>query len=232
MKQKKQSLVCQHLEKIGRSALEKHPNILKQFVRRRHGVYALYRKNRLYYVGLASNLKNRLKHHLKDRHAESWDRFSIYLTIDSSHLKELESLAIRIASPEGNKQIGQFKKSQDLKPFFRRALSDHQKHDRREMLDPETQEEIDSQSLTELAKGRKPVLARYFPNGAQLRFWYKGKVFKARVKKSGVIKFGNKLYTSPTRASDAAAHNLTNGWRSWKYERAPGDWVSLDHLRN
>ena len=31
----------------------------------RHGAYALYRKNRLYYVGLASNLCSGLAHHLK-----------------------------------------------------------------------------------------------------------------------------------------------------------------------
>jgi hypothetical protein len=71
-------LVCQHLENISRQALEKYQHIIKQYVRYRHGVYALYRRDKLYYVGLASNLRTRLGHHLKDRHGQSWDRFSVY----------------------------------------------------------------------------------------------------------------------------------------------------------
>ncbi len=47
-------LVCQYLEKISRAALEKHQRIIREYVAKRHGVYALYRGNRLYYVGLAS----------------------------------------------------------------------------------------------------------------------------------------------------------------------------------
>ena len=71
---KKAQLVCQHLESISRSALEEHQDIVRQYVRGRQGVYALYRRGKLYYVGLATNLRNRLKHHLKDRHGLSWDR--------------------------------------------------------------------------------------------------------------------------------------------------------------
>jgi hypothetical protein len=88
-------LVCQHLENISRQALEKYQHIIRQYVRNRHGVYALYRRNKLYYVGLATNLRTRLAHHLKDRHGHSWDRFSVYLTIVDSHLRELESLLLR-----------------------------------------------------------------------------------------------------------------------------------------
>lgn len=80
----KGQLVSQHLENISRTALEKYQNILKEYVKGRHGVYALYHKGRLYYVGLASNLRNRLKAHLKDHHAQTWDSFSVYLTINDS----------------------------------------------------------------------------------------------------------------------------------------------------
>ncbi len=92
MKSYKGQLVCQHLENISRDALEKYQAIIKKYVRGRHGIYALYKKDKLYYVGLASNLRNRLSRHLSDRHAETWNRFSIYLTIKDEHLKELESL--------------------------------------------------------------------------------------------------------------------------------------------
>ena len=87
-------LVCQHLENISREALEKHQEIIRTYVRGRQGIYALYRRGKLYYVGLATNLRNRLKIHLKDRHGQSWDRFSVYLTIGDNHLRELEALIL------------------------------------------------------------------------------------------------------------------------------------------
>lgn len=99
MARRAQELVCQHLENIGRDALEKYSDVIRLYVRNRQGVYALYRRNKLYYVGLASNLRSRLNTHLKDRHGRSWDRFSVYLTIGDRHLKELESLIPRMVKP-------------------------------------------------------------------------------------------------------------------------------------
>lgn len=43
MKSDKGQLVCQHLENISREALEKYKEIIKEFVRGRHGIYALFR---------------------------------------------------------------------------------------------------------------------------------------------------------------------------------------------
>ncbi len=56
---KRAQLVCQHLENISREALEKHQEIIRAYVRGRQGVYALYRRGKLYYVGLATNLRRR-----------------------------------------------------------------------------------------------------------------------------------------------------------------------------
>ncbi len=61
IKRNKGQLVCQHLENVSREALEKYQDIIKNYVRGRHGIYALCKKTRLYYVGLASNLRNRPK---------------------------------------------------------------------------------------------------------------------------------------------------------------------------
>ena len=57
---KQRQLVSQYLESISGTALDKYQRIIREYVRRRHGIYALYRRDRLYYVGLASNLRNRL----------------------------------------------------------------------------------------------------------------------------------------------------------------------------
>lgn len=108
MSKRRTPLVCQFVENLSSEALEVYASVTRTVVGGRHGVYALYRRDKLYYVGLASNLRNRLKHHLKDRHRDRRDRFSVYLTIDDKHLKELESLVIRIAQPGGNKHSGKF----------------------------------------------------------------------------------------------------------------------------
>ena len=108
---KKTGLVSQHLENIDVGALEEHQDIIKTYVRQREGVYALYKKGRLYYVGLASDLRWRLGAHLKDRHKEKWDRFSVYLTVNDQHLKELESLMLRGHSAQAQRKpaIGQIR---------------------------------------------------------------------------------------------------------------------------
>ena len=87
---RREQLVCQHLETISRDALEKYQKIIRHYIKNRHGIYALYRDNKLYYVGLASDLRFRLKQHLKDHHSYSWNRFSIYLTLKVASLKDLE----------------------------------------------------------------------------------------------------------------------------------------------
>src|SRR3972149_8973937 len=119
---KRTQIVCQHLEYISREALERHQDIIRQYIRRRHGIYALYRNGKLQYVGLASNLRARLNRHLHDRHKDSWDHFSVYLTIDNRGIKELETLLLRIVSPAGNKAGGKFVRSQNLAVKLRRDI--------------------------------------------------------------------------------------------------------------
>ena len=94
---KPKPLVTQHLEQVSRKAIEKYPGVLKEYTRKRNGIYVLYRKGKIYYVGLASNLRMRLNAHLKDKHKKKWDSFSVYLTIGEDHMKELESLRNNLA---------------------------------------------------------------------------------------------------------------------------------------
>jgi hypothetical protein len=128
----KNALVIEHLEGISRAAIKRYPDIITEFVQRKNGVYALYKGETLYYVGLAKNLRSRLRGHLRDRHADAWDRFNIYLTRGDEHLKELESLVLRIASPMGNRVTGKFMGSKDLLRAFRQRIVGSQ---RRELAD-------------------------------------------------------------------------------------------------
>jgi len=107
-KSKKPALVTQYLENISSEGFEKHADVIRKFVRGKNGVYALYRKGKRYYSALASDLRGRLRWHLRDRHAQRWDTFSVYLTIGDQHLRELESLILRVAQPPGNRQSENF----------------------------------------------------------------------------------------------------------------------------
>jgi hypothetical protein len=227
---KRTPLVCQHLENISRDALEKYQNIVQRYVRRRQGVYALYRRNKLYYVGLASNLRSRLAHHLRDRHQSSWDRFSVYLTIGDSHLKELESLVLRVVRPVGNKQKGKFAKSEDMRRRFARDVRSQMRDELTSLLGKRAPQKEDEER--ERKEGKQPVLAQYIKGPVKLQARYKRKTVKARVRRDGSISFLGKVYRSPSQAAAKACKRRTcNGWTFWQYERAPGDWIPLNELR-
>jgi hypothetical protein len=223
-------LVCQHLENISSDALEKYQDVIRSYVRGRQGIYALYRRNKLYYVGLASNLRNRLKHHLRDRHKGIWDRFSVYLTIGDSHLRELESLILRTVKPRGNTQTGKFIKSENLRGRLARDL--RKKH--REEINWLIGRAITPTSTRprrSAARNGQPILANYFNRSTRLRAKYGGNIIKARIRKNGLIRYNNKDFKSPSLAGSAVVKRSCNGWTFWKFERAPGDWVFLDELR-
>src|SRR5206468_1107223 len=103
--------------------LEQYRELVRVMIRRRCGVYALYRQDKLYYVGLASNLMGRVNGHLKDRHRGEWDKFSVYLTKDEAHIKPLESLVLRIAKPSGNRVSGGFGRSMNMYRSLNRSMS-------------------------------------------------------------------------------------------------------------
>jgi hypothetical protein len=86
-------------------------------------------------------------------------------------------------------------------------------------------------STQETGKRRKPALAKLVERATELRATLKGRSFKARVRRDGFIRLKGKLYRSPSHAGQAACKRACNGWRFWKYERAPGDWVRLKELR-
>ena len=226
---KRTPLVCQELENISREALGKYQDIIRQYVRRRHGVYALYRRGKLHYVGLASNLRSRLGHHLRDRHQDSWDRFSVYLTIGDTHLKELEALILRIVKPAGNKVKGKFAKCEDIRKKFARDVRRNQRDELRSLLGKAGAEEESKEVVSELGR---PILSSYITAPMNLRAMFKGKNLMARVRRDGLIRFKGKVYRSPSLAAAAACKRATcNGWTFWKFERAPGDWVALNELR-
>jgi hypothetical protein len=233
MKRKRVNLVSQYMERISGDALEEYQSIFREFARRRNGVYALYRKGRLHYVGLARDLRGRLNAHLKDRHRDKWDRFSIYLTIGEEHIRELESLVMRIAQPAGNRQLGKFPRAENLKRQFAQKIREDARLRLDALLGRERPSRHGGSTRPKLKSGRVPVLSKWTLKGFRIRAQFKGKILRARVSKKGVIRYRGKSYRSPSNAARAAIgkKRAINGWRFWFYERAPGDWVALNELR-
>jgi ElaB/YqjD/DUF883 family membrane-anchored ribosome-binding protein len=224
---RRRSLVVSHLEGISRDALEKYHDIVSDYVKGHEGIYALFRKSRLYYVGLASNLRTRVKQHLKDKHAESWDRFSVYLTRGESHLKEMESLLIRVSKPPGNKQKAKFVRSEDLKRRFKRDVQRYQKQELDTLIDTV------AKTLHKKAKVAGDSLTDIYAAGVRsIHGVYKGNVFKARITKTGDVVCRGKSFKSLSGAAVAIAEHAMDGWHFWKYRTSDGRWVRIMELRH
>ncbi len=230
MSNKRGHLVSQHIERLSRSMLEQHPNVIREYVRGKRGVYALYKGGRLYYVGLASNLRSRLRAHLRDRHAGAWDFFSMYLTDGEQHLRELEALVLRITMPRGNLTRTKFVRSQDLRGRFRRMIAAAQRAELKNLFG--LGEQPSAKSLRRARGRRQPPLALYVRRSMRIRRSYKGTVYHAVVLRDGTIRLGGRVFNSPSQAAVSITHRPINGWSWWRYEKANGGWAQLDDLRH
>ena len=215
----------QHMERVDRRLLEEHPDIVKQFIGRNAGVYALYRKNKLYYVGLAGALRSRLTAHGKNRHGKLWDHFSIYLTIKDQHLREIEALLLRITQPPGAKQSGKLAQSRDMKRPILKAIRDKELRRISKFFAKYSIDEDEPK-----VKGESDIL-RLLPNGARLRGVHKGKIHRARARRDGTVSYNGKKYSSLSLAAYAAVKRSMNGWWFWQVERGRGNWVRLTKIR-
>jgi len=222
-------LVLEHLESVSWRVLDEYSDVIRQIIRGRAGVYGLYRKGKLYYVGLAKNLMQRLQMHLKDRHHGAWDRFSIYVTVRSEHIKELESLILRISKPTGNKTGGKFIRSESLRSSLNRRMSEVDA-DRRAMIIGGSLARRRRRSKAKKGRGTKG-LAGIVDRRMQLKGTYLGKEYKASLRTDGRIGCKGEVFDSPSGAAKAATGRGFNGWSFWHYRNEKGNWVRLRELR-
>lgn len=103
---------------------------LREIMRKYAGIYALYRGNKLYYIGLTSNLHARILHHQKDRHAKKWDQFIIFRIQRVNYLKDIETLITQIVDAPGNRVKGKVPRDGDLNRILREVLRDNERTSR------------------------------------------------------------------------------------------------------
>ena len=234
-KKKKSSykhLVNEYVENISADLFDsKYMKIIRGFIKKKQGIYALYKGKELYYVGLASWMSLRLKQHLNDRHAGKWDRFSIYLTEDIKFLKEMETLVLRIANPRGNKLPGKFVGAVNMKSEIRKAYNAEKKKEEESLFGRKKR----TLKTIPIKKTKRKTKSSQFkdiiPAPCTIKMKYKNKEYIAKVLKDGTIKYKNKIYKSPSMAAMEIRGLKSNGWRWWKYKNKKGEWVYIDELR-
>ena len=97
-------------------------NKLKELMKGYAGIYALYKENNLYYVGLTRNLFRRITRHLKDRHAGKWNKFIIFRIKKVHYLKDIETLIHHIVEAKGNKVKGKVPRDSNLNRVLKEIL--------------------------------------------------------------------------------------------------------------
>lgn len=226
-------LVGGYLERISAKAFEEYHREITDLVVSQHGVYALYKDTRLYYVGLAGDLRRRVKQHLKDKHRGQWNRFSLYLVRKVGHIKEIESLLLRIAHPTGNKQGGRLRKATNLQKQLRKLMEQRQRRQLDEIFSrKERASRKKKRSKVTAGRTRKSSKRPLegIVGGKRIYATYKGKKYKAIVYRNGRIKLNGKLYDSPSGAGRGVRGRATDGWSFWRV-RHKGELVKLKELR-
>ena len=229
MAKKRKRLLLQHLENLSWRVLDEYRDVIRDMIRGQSGIYALYCRDKLYYVGLASNLMGRIKQHLKDHHNGRWDRFSVYLTRHDDHMKELESLLLRIVNPEGNRQSGKLNGSLDLRREIARRMRERDADNRAMLLGGKAAERR-RKTKAKRGKGTRS-LKGLIGRRMVLKGWANGWEYTAALLKNGAISYNGDQYDSPSAAACAALGHRKNGWSFWRFKDSNGKWVPLRSLR-
>ncbi len=235
---KSRKLVLGYLEKVSSKVFEEYPEEIASLVKQHHGVYALYKRSKLYYVGLAIDLGKRLKDHLKDKHSGKWDWFSLFLIRNSDHIHEIESLLLRIASPNGNTLRGSLKQAVNMRPELKHAITEANKRTVSKLLDtvPKPSKKMRNPAARKtrrVIKNRSKLipLAGLVTKRTPICRDYKGITYKATVRLDGRIRYRGKVYMSPSEAAKSITNRATNGWGFWRFKNNDGEWVKLKELR-
>ncbi len=222
----KQSLVVQKLENISKSIFRNFYKQITELIGNSHGIYALYDEDELYYVGKSTDLKERVKQHLKDRHFASWTHFSFYLVRKADHIGEIESLLIRISNPKGNrKKYRTGQRGTSLLKQLQEMIKQKQKEEFDEMFGMELKKQP-------LGKAKKlKSLAGLVSKKTSLYRTYKGREYKALLTPKGKIKLGGKAFLSPSAAAKSIVKREVNGWKFWYIKDVNGEWIRLSEYK-
>jgi hypothetical protein len=213
-------LVTESLEHISKDIFSKYTNLITKLIERSSGVYALYDENELYYVGRATQLRTRVKQHLKDRHEAGWTHFSLFLIKNDDHIGEIESLLVRIANPKGNAVKPKGKDSRKLEKILELQIKQKHKEELNSLFssrsNKQRKEKIKNRDIIGLVSKRTNIYRTY-----------KGKEYKAILTPSGSVIYNGKTFDSPGTAGKAVVKRTVTGWSFWYIKDRNNNWVKL-----
>jgi len=224
-KKRSKGLVTQVLENLSRDIFVKYHKQINDLIASSPGIYALYNRNKLYYVGKSTDLRRRVKKHLKDKHLANWTHFSLYLVKKVDYIHDIESLVIRIANPKGNRVIPRGKKYKSLLKKLRRLIKEKQKEEFKKLFGERKHE-------TKLIRKQKNLksfdkLNKLINRKKGLYKQYKGKLYRATLYTTGIIKVKNKKFNSLSAAAKFITKKKVNGWRWWKIKDKNGKFLTI-----
>lgn len=125
---KRGSLIHYALDGITRESFDVIKTELASLLKRRAGIYALYKKNKLVRVGLGTNIYWRLKGHARTK-SLVWDTASLFIIGETNlkYLRDLETAIVRIAKPKYNNQKGRVLDEHYLQRLLRRKVREKRK---------------------------------------------------------------------------------------------------------
>jgi len=167
-------------------------------------------------------------------HLAPTQRLSLKLpggTVHDEHMKELESLILRIVEPKGNRVAGKFARSEGLRRKLNRAMRERDADRRADLLGGHVARRRHRTKVKHSLGANR--LAGIAGRAVQLRRRYKEEVLKASLLKDGRIRVAGKLYDSPNAAARAATgRRQINGWFFWHFRNDKKEWVPLRSLRD
>ena len=152
--------------------LQEYDSVLANKIGDKGGIYILHHGKKIYYVGKATKLRQRIKQHFSDKHRNNWDAFSLYVVNDNRFLDSLERLLVTLLKPSGNSTL--FKNEMRYKKELAKEIQQLQKQHLKELF-------------PDVLSPTKTITRTY-----------KGKQYKAVIKKNGSIVYNGKTYPSLT----------------------------------
>lgn len=223
------SLVVKKLEGVSKLIFKNYYKQITSLIGNSHGIYALYDESELYYVGKSTDLKNRVKQHLKDKHLASWTHFSLYLIRNADHIGEIESLLIRIANPKGNTKKYKAEKGGSLLKQLKREIRLKQKEEL-DLMFNRTTKKLSTHTVSSNSKNQG--LVGLVSHKTALYRAFKGREYRALLTPKGKIKLNGKVFYTPTSAAISIVKRNVNGWDFWYVKDSNGEWVKLSELRH
>ena len=102
---KRGSLIQYALDNIKRESFDVIKRELKNVLRKRAGVYALYKRGKVVKCGIGTEIFWRLRGHAKSKKMD-WDTVGIFIIKDIKYLRDVETAVNRIAKPKYSFQRG------------------------------------------------------------------------------------------------------------------------------